>query len=414
MFVRGTYDATGRASELTTNKSVVPGAGAEFTIACTNGAVAKCARQWGYKPWKSAPNQRNGGEHDLRPYHQMCLRAARADYCADGRSFTVDGTLIDMADSRGFVQRESEQSTSYSFAGESVFTTNIGSGSPEGRAWCLMRSRFEENASAITCATKPIYNLNSCFPYYGDTYFTNDPSNGVYDMVWAGTKSYCSHKTSEVGGRLAADCNQCTRRVCDAASEGSASSLGGTQWASSSPTAGDSYCCSTSWDSLCVSEAAAWCTPSEWSNRNEFGAWKAGEPPALEADWYALKGPNGEIRWDFPGIVKDYGPLGTAPFGTPAGFPANSGARWVGHNVTTQESDYFRYRFRGWKTGTVNVYVAAYDEFKVYVDGVFLGGGAAPGVASVYSAPTVDGKEHLVAVSTKKAGGGGVFALDIR
>jgi hypothetical protein len=65
-----------------------------FTFSCTSGVIAKCVR-WGYKPWKSV----NGVS--LAPYHQACTRMARADYCGDGQSHTVNGTSINLYDPLG-------------------------------------------------------------------------------------------------------------------------------------------------------------------------------------------------------------------------------------------------------------------------------------------------------------------------
>ena len=74
------------------------------TIACTSGVLAKCARNWGYKPWQQA--RTSGSLISLRPLHQACVRAARADYCGDGASHTRDGTLIDLFDRYGLNVRE--------------------------------------------------------------------------------------------------------------------------------------------------------------------------------------------------------------------------------------------------------------------------------------------------------------------
>lgn len=63
----------------------------EFTFGCTSGVIAKCVR-WGYRPW-----QRFGTE-PLAPYHQICTRLARADYCGDGQTHTQEGTLVDVYD----------------------------------------------------------------------------------------------------------------------------------------------------------------------------------------------------------------------------------------------------------------------------------------------------------------------------
>lgn len=75
-----------------------------FTFACTNGTIAKCVR-WGYRPWAKAIKhngsaiQRNESvPTPMADYHQSCVRAAAADYCGIGHSFTTNGTLIDIYD----------------------------------------------------------------------------------------------------------------------------------------------------------------------------------------------------------------------------------------------------------------------------------------------------------------------------
>jgi len=62
-----------------------------ITFACTGGAMGKCIR-FGYKPWKMM----NGVS--IQPYHQACVRMIRADYCGNGRSYTVTGAYVDMYD----------------------------------------------------------------------------------------------------------------------------------------------------------------------------------------------------------------------------------------------------------------------------------------------------------------------------
>lgn len=69
-----------------------------ITFACTNGALAKCAR-WGYKPWKTFKGK------PLRDYHQACTRMVRADYCGNGVGHTQNGTPIDVYDRLGLQQR---------------------------------------------------------------------------------------------------------------------------------------------------------------------------------------------------------------------------------------------------------------------------------------------------------------------
>jgi ADYC domain-containing protein len=78
----------------------VPGAGGwvddpnAFSFACRGASVAKCV-EMGYEPWSSA------GGVSLRDHHQACVRMLRADYCGDGTSWTIDGTLINLYDGLG-------------------------------------------------------------------------------------------------------------------------------------------------------------------------------------------------------------------------------------------------------------------------------------------------------------------------
>ncbi|HWN68154.1 MAG TPA: ADYC domain-containing protein, partial [Haliangium sp.] len=93
------------------------------TFACTSGVLAKCARNWGYKPWKQVTTS-SGRRIALQPLHQACTRAARADYCGDGISHTRNGTLIDLFDRYGLNVREQVKG----FNAEAGFTT-------AGAAW---------------------------------------------------------------------------------------------------------------------------------------------------------------------------------------------------------------------------------------------------------------------------------------
>jgi hypothetical protein len=61
-----------------------------FTLACTKSAIASCYR-WGYRPWVD-------GFGNLKITHWTCTRVSRADYCGDGTSHTLDGTLINVWD----------------------------------------------------------------------------------------------------------------------------------------------------------------------------------------------------------------------------------------------------------------------------------------------------------------------------
>ncbi|MBN1206508.1 MAG: hypothetical protein JXB05_16600 [Myxococcaceae bacterium] len=109
----------------------------QFTFACENGAIAKCVK-WGYKPWIKKEGR------SLEPVHQACTRMARADYCGDGRSHTVPGTLIDMYDALGLQARTTEASDYWepekaSF--EAAWATD--------GAWCVSRTRQGEALETI-------------------------------------------------------------------------------------------------------------------------------------------------------------------------------------------------------------------------------------------------------------------------
>ncbi len=62
------------------------------TLACRIGVIAKCYLH-GYRPWAAGPPGAS-----MRDLHQTCTRAARADFCGDGTSYTVTGTPIDLYD----------------------------------------------------------------------------------------------------------------------------------------------------------------------------------------------------------------------------------------------------------------------------------------------------------------------------
>jgi len=71
-----------------------------LTFACQGFALYKCI-DYGYPPWKKV----NGVK--LNNHHQACVRMIRADYCGDGRSWTVNGTLINLYDNLG-IQSDTE------------------------------------------------------------------------------------------------------------------------------------------------------------------------------------------------------------------------------------------------------------------------------------------------------------------
>jgi hypothetical protein len=85
----------------------VPGGGSKiydttmFTFACRGAALAKCV-ELKYKPWKTTSQCPGRNSTNcvtaLDPYHQACVRMIRADYCGDGRSWTLNGTPVNLYD----------------------------------------------------------------------------------------------------------------------------------------------------------------------------------------------------------------------------------------------------------------------------------------------------------------------------
>jgi len=86
----GTWDYS---QDTPTGGSWSPSASA-FTFGCRHTALAKCV-EMGYKPWASF----NG--KSLQKYHQACTRLIRADYCGNGRPWTLNGRLINLYDGIG-------------------------------------------------------------------------------------------------------------------------------------------------------------------------------------------------------------------------------------------------------------------------------------------------------------------------
>lgn len=125
--LRGRWDATGAKQDENT----------AISLGCTSGALAKCVR-WGYRPWESV----NGTS--LADYHQACTRMARADYCGNGTSYTLDGTAIDIYDRLPVLTRD-----------PSLLSLFESSWAPSG-AYCIARERWLAllNLLPITCSSQ--------------------------------------------------------------------------------------------------------------------------------------------------------------------------------------------------------------------------------------------------------------------
>jgi ADYC domain len=129
VLVSGSWDARGHH---------VDEAGA-ITYSCMGGVIAKCVA-WGYAPWLTSAAD-----------HATCTRLARADYCGDGISWTMDGTLIDVYDQLGVQSPASDAAMEFEAAW-----------GPDG-ALCVARPRYQiEDASGRTLQPSCFASLPAC------------------------------------------------------------------------------------------------------------------------------------------------------------------------------------------------------------------------------------------------------------
>jgi hypothetical protein len=109
-----------------------------MTFGCQRGVLAKCYLKAHYRPWDSF----NG--KSLRDYHQTCMRAALADYCGNGTSYTVNGTIIDLYDRLGKAKEVPSTGEFASLAVEGIWqsetTGEVASVRP---VLCLAKKRWD-------------------------------------------------------------------------------------------------------------------------------------------------------------------------------------------------------------------------------------------------------------------------------
>jgi hypothetical protein len=209
-----------------------------FSVSCTNGALAKCVR-WGYKPWKTVPGK-GGKPVELRDLHQACVRAARADYCGDGVSYTADGTLIDLWDAYGLIGKTPEEQSEQGFSAEASFGT--------AGAGCIEQARYAERQPR--CSEPRLQRFASSTPSsaLGDPddrvpCVRRQNAGGQPQILFTESSTYCPHPPTVAGASLHRDCSACTRKVCSA----------------------DRHCCGldpgqpAAWDDPCVERARKLC-----------------------------------------------------------------------------------------------------------------------------------------------------------
>lgn len=262
--IKGVWGATGTFADSAT----------EFTFACTAGTIAKCAR-WGYKPWVSAvkPSAPLSAPISLKNHHLACTRAATADYCGNGNSFTRDGTLVDVFDP-DFVPRTRGGTMGYwtatAYAWEAYFDRN--------GALCLDQQRYAETGSVFStggggitdpitgCAGRweypilsvppPCEGMSSAQMLRKSAYGGLTAADGV--MIGIDMTTGCSHNERQRGKWLHQACAPCAGQV------GRSST-----WNSTTGYTYYNYCVTPSdprgWDDACVAQANSICAPSSFS-----------------------------------------------------------------------------------------------------------------------------------------------------
>jgi hypothetical protein len=227
---------------------------AQFTFACTgSGVAAKCARNWGYKPWKTVTEnvwQSGSGfastQIPLAPFYDACLIAARAAYCQDGQSYTENGTTVDLFDTLdGFTSINSTVGTPFAPFSSGVMlhdeyqisALQIGSSPPEPYLVftpdqlasfppdeqpllaSLQRSGMESSRYATldpgrSCPAAPY--IDRCDPKEPyDCYRAANMGSQPYGAFLAvNSPRHCSHDENTPGEALDPLCNECVNRVC--------------------------------------------------------------------------------------------------------------------------------------------------------------------------------------------------------
>jgi hypothetical protein len=184
----------------------------KLSFVCTNGTIAKCVR-WGYRPWASAYKNgvKVGFPTPLAQYHQGCVRAAMADYCGDGTSFTQDGTVVDISDYTtqafpGFIRQRRGVLTplaeDHSMVGEGAFSTI-------GADW-LDHFRYAERSDEIEARCGDAF----VRPQEIVEYQRRDQAVGP--LILIESTPACAHSTVMTGRWLHPACSACAGSVGDA------------------------------------------------------------------------------------------------------------------------------------------------------------------------------------------------------
>ena len=285
------HAATGGATAMAIVED--PAQPSRFVFACTaNGVASKCARGWGFRPWRNdhsfvfddASGQWTEQTYPMKPFYDACKIAARAAYCQDRQSFTREGTLVDLFDTRQFVWPNAIENpfgdnpdSRWMFAQEFFVSVDPLASHPELKASALQRTRYRDLSPVGDCADLAFVDRLEQ-DHFEDGRWAS-PLTGT-PRIEVFSPNYCVHNEQETGAGLPWDCSPCTTAVCK----------------------NQPRCCrldgaGPGWDALCVAEAQATCgdPPGRVWPRDVTSA---AAPPAK-----ILLGPGGAVeRIDGPGM----------------------------------------------------------------------------------------------------------------
>ena len=232
--LRGSYGSDGSYSSSSSS----------ITFACLTGTIAKCTR-WGYRPFYSATTS-TGNTVALIDYHKACIRAAMADYCANGTTFTQDNTLVDVYDYElqqpygGFISRTTAPTdTASMFRWESKFD--------KYGAVTLDFTRYEDLGNVEAACPGRFAPPTAAPPGELHQPYSRISPGQTGPIISIGNSNQCMHDEKTLGNRLNPECSACTTKlwgVVDASHQ---------------------YCLTANgaWDSDCVVLASAYCSTSE-------------------------------------------------------------------------------------------------------------------------------------------------------
>ncbi len=197
-----------------------------FVFACTaTGVASKCARNWGYRPWaETTAWVYSGGAwalqtFPLKEYYDICIDAARASYCQDDRSYTKNGTLVDLFDTRQIIWPNSIENpfsdanpdSQWMISQEYFISTGPSPNNASLQDSALQRTRYRELSPSAECGNFAFIDRLE-HDHVEDGRWAAPLTNTPRLQVFSPT--HCTHNEYEVGDALPWDCTPCTTQVC--------------------------------------------------------------------------------------------------------------------------------------------------------------------------------------------------------